>query len=450
MEPSMTTTVGRGTAYLAATTWVLKGIGLLSLLIILNHLTVSEYGISELVITVVPLLSVFLLPGLGTTVIADMGRERAAGNTAALKGILLNFFRLQLVCAVAVWAAVFFGAQELSGWFGKGDLAPLIQTVSFMFLLSPLRASAQVLQRVYLRFFAQSVYSALEEAWKLVFLLPLFFVFNLRAQGLIAALVFSQLAALACMAPSLARIDRQLWRVRAERYAPLHLVATHGKWSVFSSYLGTVGKNIRPWIIGSILGTQAVGLFAVVQGLIGHVVSLFPLDQVLAPMLPQQMQDKPRFYKIIGKAVKYELAGYLVVSVAAALLSPYFISLFFPQYVPAVPLFQIMLVMLASSAFDVIFSSVFFAIQAQRSLFWASVYKLVLALVIMPPMLYFFGLFGIAYANIIINYLYVWERYRKLTRLMPGFSLRFKDFITVDAEDKVIIGQIRGLLKKYI
>ena len=225
----MTAIVGRGTAYLAATTWILKLIGLGSVFLILNRLTVHEYGITELVITVVPLLSIFLLPGLNATVIADMGIEKAQGNRAGVKGVLLNYIRLQSMFAVFIWAAVFFGASTLSIWLGKGDLAPLLRTVSFLFLLSPLRTMVQVLQRVYLRFFAQSVYTVMEEVSKLGFLLFFFFVFHMRAEGLILALVLSQAFSLACMLPAFVRIDRELWQIKAQFLPYWHFLLAHGK-----------------------------------------------------------------------------------------------------------------------------------------------------------------------------------------------------------------------------
>ncbi len=439
MEPSISSVVGRGTFYLAVTTVVLKIASLVSVLLVLNYLTVREYGIAELVITLVPLLSLFLLPGLNTTVIADAGIEKARGNYAGVKGLLLNYLQLQSLFAVCVWVAVFFGASMLATWYGKGNLAPLIQIVSFGFLLSPLRSFVQVFQRVYLQFSQQSVFSVLEEAWKLALLGFFFFGLHWRVEGLLAAAVLSQALALICILPYFLRIDRSLWRVTGERLRFWHFLYLHGKWGVFSTYLGTVGKNIRPWIIGFFLGTEAVGLYAVVMGLVGHATSLFPLEQVMSPVLPQYLSDKERFYRLIAKAVKYQFLGYALISIPAAFFSPWFFAWLFPQYVPAVPLFQVMLLLLTSIAFDAIFSGAFYALRAQRSLFFASVYKLLLTALLTPVFLIFFGFFGIAYAVITINYLYVFERYITLKRLLPGFRLRARDFFTIDEYDQFVI-----------
>ncbi len=442
----MSSVVGRGTAWLAGVTLILKGVGVLSVLLILNHLTVYEYGFAELVITAVPLLSLFLLPGLSTTVVADMGIARAAGDLSRVKGLFLSFIRLQLVCAIFVWAIMFFGAHAIAVWYGNENAGLLFKIISFSFLVSPFRVAAQTLQSVYFRFRQQSVQTFLEEGWKLALLVLFFFVLHMRVDGLITALVLAPVLALLSILLPLWRIDPLLWKTKEEKISFFYFLKYHGKWGIFSTYLGTVSKNIRPWIIKIFLGTEAVGIYAVVQGLIGHTSSLVPLDSVVKPMFPQFVHDRPRLYRVIATAIKYELLGYFLMSAAAAIFSPFLIGLFFPQYLPAVPLFQVMLLMLVSTAFDAIFSGVFYALQAQRNLFWASTYKLLLTVVVMPPFLYFFGLFGIAYAVIIINYLYVWERYLALKRLMPGFRLRVRDFFAVDEYDQFVIKKFSQVL----
>ncbi len=447
---SVTGVVSRGTAWLMSTTLLIKVIGVFSVLLTLNHLTVYEYGFAELVITAVPLLSLFLLPGLNVTVIADMGLERGKGDLPRMKGLLLSFLRLQVLFSVLIFAIVFFGVHVLAVWYGKPDAAFLFEIISFSFLVSPIRTTAQTLQSVYFRFRQQSIQTILEEVWKLLLLVVFFFVFNMSAAGLVLAIVLSQVFALISIAVPFSRIDPLLWKTRAVHYSTFYFLWHHGKWGIFSSYLGTVGKNIRPWIVKFFLGTEAVAIFAVVQGLIGHTVSLVPLDLIVKPMFPQYVHMKERFYRFITKAVKYELLVYIFVSVAAMAFSPFLIAWFFPQYVPAVPLFQIMLIMLISSAFDTIFTGVFYALQAQRNLFWASAYKLFLTLLLMPPLLHFFGLFGIAYANIIVNYLYVWERYLTLKRLMPDFRLEWRSFFTVDDIDRTIVAQIRRYVLKKL
>ncbi len=448
MQPSIKKIIGGGTAWLATTTIFLKVVSFFFLVMVLNRLTVFEYGVAELVLTTVPLLSFLQLSGLSPTVIADMSRERASGNYSRMKGLLLSYLKIQLVLAFLAWAIVFFGANALAVWFGKGSTVQFFQIVSFLFLLSPLRTIFQTLQTVFLEFRLWSLYTFLEEISKLIFVAVFFFVFDFRIYGLLLGVVLSQALALILISYSVVTLTRSLWKADQEHFSLFHFLRNHGKWAVFSNYLGTFGKNIRPWLIAAFLGPQAVGIYAVAQGLIGHVVSLMPLDVVVRPLLPQYLHTKERFYALVTKAVKYELAGYFVLSVASAIGVPLLIDWFFPQYVLAIGLFHIMLFMLISSAFDSIFTGVFLALQAQRSLFFASAYKLVLVIIFFPICMYYFGILGIGYATIALNSLYVWERYRKLKKLMPGFTLRLHDLVTADEFDRVILRQFVGFFMR--
>jgi len=439
---SLAGVVGKGTAWLAGTTVLLKGVGFISIFIILTHLSVYEYGFAELVITAVPLLSIFLLPGLGPTVIADMAAAKGRGDIAEMKGLLFSFTGLLVCLSVVAWALVFFGADILAVWYHNPSAVLLFKIVSFSFLISPWRTFAQVLQSVYLRFRQQSMQSISEEVWKLILLCVFLLGLHMGPTGLVYAIVLSPFLSLLTIAVPLARMDVRFWSTPRKRFSLFHFLFDHGKWAVFSNYLGTFGKNIRPWIIKLFLGTEAVAIYAVAQGLIGHVVSLMPLDTVLKPLLPQYVDTPRKFYQLISKAIKYELLGYFVVSVASAIGVPILVAWFFPHYATAIPLFEITLFMLVSSAFDAVFTGAFFALQAQRSMFWASLYKLVLIIILLPPFMHYFGLWGIAYANILSNSLYVWERYLKLKKLMPGFKLSFRSFVTIDELDRVIMQRI--------
>lgn len=443
----ITGVISRGTSWIAATTLVMKGLTFVYIFVVLNYLTVFEYGVAELILTAVPLLSLFTLPGLSATVVADMGRARGEANLSRMKGLLVSFLQLQFLFALFAFVLVFVGGHFLALWYGKGSTTLFFQIIAFSFLLSPLRSSMQTVQNVFLNFRQQSVYSFLEESWKVLLVLLFFYLLHWRVAGLLSAVVLCQLFAIASIAHPLYKISPEFWRVRREHYPVFYFLYHHGKWGVFSNYLGVFGKNIRPWIINFFLGTQAVALFAVVQGLIGHTVSLMPLDEVMAPLYPQFVHERDRLYRLIAKAAKYELLGYCLLGLTAGVTSPWLVAWFFPQYLPAVPLFQLWLVILIPNAFDAILAPVFVAIRAQRSLFFASIYKLVLLVVIMPPCLIFFGLYGIAYASVAIQALYMYERYRKLTKLMPDFKLRWRDFVHLDEEDWLIINRTRSLLR---
>ena len=73
MEKSLSTKIGEGLFFFISNALLLKAIGLISIFLILRQLTVYEYGVSELVFSVVALMNLFLLPGIGDLLLAEIG-----------------------------------------------------------------------------------------------------------------------------------------------------------------------------------------------------------------------------------------------------------------------------------------------------------------------------------------------------------------------------------------
>ncbi len=439
-------TIGEGTLWFSVSTLGVKFLGLANVFIILRTLSVYEYGQAELVLSIVPLLGFFLLPGLNAVVTADIAVEKGRENLAAAKGMFINFAFLQAALAVCAWAVVFFGAGVLSKFYTEGT-ADLFRAVSFLFLLSPLRVLVGILLDVHARFRTQSLYGFLEEGAKLIFIILFLFYFGFGVIGIILAAVLSQAVALIVTLPDARRFLAPFRGVQSFRYPFLFFIRGHGKWNVFSSYLGQFGAKMRLWIIKFLLGTEAVGLYAVAEGFVGHTVSLLPLSRVLTPIIPQAVGDRERFLRIVTKAIKYQVLSFSALMIVAMVAFPPVLVLIFPAYSPSMTLFQIMLLTLLPVAVTGIFRPVFFAFKAQLSLFRAVLAKTLLSLILAPTLIIWFGLTGVAVEFVLTALWFFLERYRVMRVLLPEFSLRIRDFVRVDEFDRMVISAMMSRLR---
>ena len=82
--PSMLRVVGTGIAWNTVATIAVKVLGLVNVFLILRHLSVYDYGLVQLVLTVVSTIGGFLRPGLGSVLISDLARERGEGRLQRL------------------------------------------------------------------------------------------------------------------------------------------------------------------------------------------------------------------------------------------------------------------------------------------------------------------------------------------------------------------------------
>lgn len=444
-------TIGRGTVWTSVGTWGVKLAGLLATFVTLHQLTVYEYGLTELAVSILPLLSIFVLPGTTTVVQAEMSVAKAKKDGTKERALFEEYFLVQCVLALIPWALVFFGAEFISRWYNEG-IADLFRIVSIAFLISPFRTVVKLIFQVNLRFGTVASYGVCEELLKFALLLLCFFVFDLRAKSVIIAYIGSMVLTGIIFAPAFLKEYRPL---RAYAKIPgthpfYRLIRSHGKWGIATNYLNNFANNIRLWIIKAFLGADAVGLFALASSLFSHTLSLLQLNSVITPILPRYVHEPERFNRLVDKSIKYQFIGYTISGIATAVIFPILIEHVFPKFLPALPLFFVMVFTVIPAALSGVLTAVFTAIQAQRELFFATLVKTIVIAVSAPVLIIFFGLYGIAIEFFLTTLFFTMDRYRVLRKKKPTFKVRAKDMLSLDQDDHVIIGALRSYARKYI
>lgn len=414
-----------------------KAIIFANVFIILNFLTVYEYGFSELVMSVISVIGIVLLPGLTSTIIADMSVERARNNRSHMKHIFYQFFYLNIVLGFAAWAVLFFGSAPVAKAFGNPYAAQFLQIASFSFLIVPLRAVTQVLATVMQRFFDLSYFSVIEEFSKFVLLVVFVVYLRMGIHGLMYSFVFSQLLAVIFYIPRTLSAYRYFANEQEEGSIWFwNIVREHRKWSIGASYVGTLASNSRIWIVKALLGTEAVGLFAFAFGLFSHIASLMPLASVITPIIPGYIDKRDQLIRILRASMKLQLIA-SGVFIAASYAGGYlFVLLVFPKYIAAVPLLYVLLLALFSNSVASLFTPVFSAFKEQRSLLFSNVFKLILTVLILPPAIYLFGILGIGVEMVLTTLGNTIERFYRLRKLIPEFTFRGKDILHPDSYER--------------
>lgn len=439
-------TIGEGTFWTSSSTFVVKAIGLATIFIMLRQLGVGEYGVLELVLSITTLLSIFFLPGLESIVTADMGVEKGRGNLSSARNILVAFMTLQFICATVAWFLVFFGARFFASLY---NIPPhYVEVVAFLFLIGPIRSAYSILFRVNLRFFLLSTLTVIEEGCKLAVLVILFFVTELGVFKMLFVILGSQVSALFILAPAFIRSWRSLQGGADVPMPWWGLLRGHGKWGVFATYVGNVGKSGRLWLIQRFLGAEAVGIYSVASGLMGHTAALAPLYAVITPMLPQFVHDQARFKRLVNKAIQYQMLAYMFIGIFAFFLFPPVLGWFFPAYVAAFPLFQVMLLTLFPAAVIIIVNPVFAAFKLQKSLFVSMSIRSAMTIVLTYVGVILFGIWGVVFEALVTSVLQTIERVWTLRRHVPGLIINPVHFFRFDEDDRLILGKARTVISR--
>ena len=436
-------TIGTGVAWNTVGAVIGKIVGFANIFLILSHLSVYEYGLTELTMSVVSTVGLFLLPGLTSIVTVDLGVEYARKNYGRMKALFLEFFTLNMGFGIIGWSILFFGSSFVAHVTGNDLIDRFFKIVSFLFLTSPLRLTSTMMATVFVRYADQSFFSVVEEVVKGLWLLIFFFIFDRGADGLLLAAVLAQVVVILCFAPRTLSAIAVFWHVQADGIEPIwKILRAHRKWGVTSSYFGTLTGNMRLWIIKAILGTEAVGLFAFATGIFGHIASLISLQPAIAPIIPHYAHDASRLGRLMSVAVKYQILISSGALLGALALMSVFVAMFFPHYIPATHLVLITLLGLIPNGLAHIATPVFVALKEQRTQFYSALIKLTSMLIVLPLAILSFGLVGAGVEFVITAVVTACERSYRLKRLIPSFILSVKSMQTTGDEERQLIRAI--------
>jgi O-antigen/teichoic acid export membrane protein len=438
--------VGKGVTWNFFSTLVVKVLVLINVLVILTHLSVYEYGLSELVFSALSTVGIILLPGLTATIVADLGVERARKDYGRMKSLFHQYFLFLTVLSFTAFLIFFFGATIIAELSGNVSLEHFLRIVSFSFLVAPFRAVTLLMANVHIRFVDQAVYPLVEESTKLLVLLFCFFYLHLGLEGLLyayvlcdafATLVFipRTLSGYALFKDAVSEGGKRFWE----------LLSGHRKWSIASSYVGTLSQNMQLWIIKFTLGTEAVGLYAFASGIYSNVSSLLPFTNVLASLTPKYVDKRDQLVRLIATSSKAQFYLALIFITGAMVLLPVLVW-FLPKYLPALPLTICMLLVLLPTSVVSIFTPIFATLKRQFEFFKTMTVKLALTAVILPVMILVFGVIGIGVATVLVNILSGVERYIRLRGFLPEYRLSVGNFLKVSPAERSMLRElIEGL-----
>lgn len=425
----------------------LKLISLATIFLMLNKLSLYEYGVLELGIAAAGFFSIFQLPGFYETISSDVLIEKSRKELHRAKALFNGFLIIQCLLSIVAVILMFLLSGILSTHFNS-PITDIVKVLAITLLLLPLRTFITLLSTITFNYKMQVNYSVAEEAGKFVCLLLLFWIAPFSVVLVPIATLLSQLLIL----PVFILVYKKLYirffektekvSIRSSVLSVLVTLKKHGKWSIFITYLSNFGQNIRIWIIKLLLGTDVVAIYAVAHGLIGHVSSLLPINRVMMPIVSEYIDDRVQSARIFMKTVKYQVLAYVAIGVGSFIFLPVLFSVLFPQYTESLTLFSYMLITLIPLGFGGTLTSFFIAIRKQETVFYISLIRLSVILITLPVSIYLLGIYGIVVEMFITATWFAINRYLKLQSWIPDFKVKFRDFFTVDDLDRFILKKI--------
>lgn len=443
---SIVKTVGRGMAWNGAGIFAGKLVIFFNVFLILRHLSLYEYGLSELVLSVITTLGIFQLPGLSAAVIADLASSRSKHDYAGMKIMFMQFFILTGVLSGCAWALLFFGASLAAHLAGNDAIGYLIRIASLSLLVAPLRGASTMLATVEMRFGDQSFYGVIEEAVKGMFLAVFFYGLGFGVAGLLYAIVLSQGITALLFAPR----TLSAFLVFGRAYAPgayrfWKILGDHRKWSIASSYIGSLSQTLQVWIVRLVLGTEAVALYSFAMGIYSQVCAFLPLGNTLAAVLPRYVGNVADFTRYIRSALKFQVMLAFLLILATYIGLPVLLYVF-PKYAPSAPLIRVMIFALIPVAISAIYTPAFFALKKQYAFFQSMMWRIIFSAVGMWTAASFCGISGIGIGLLTGVTMSTVERTWRLQRELPELAFSVKKMFSLDPHE---LEYVKVLLRNW-
>lgn len=438
MEESIKNQVGKGTILLSSSDVVVKVIGFSYVLLVVAHLSVYDYGLTKLALSIPVLLSLLTLGGLQTVTVSDISLLKEQGNIKGMRYLFSSFFSVNIILNILAFVLLLSSTFLFINYFHE-NILNLVRVLSLVFLVGPFRSLVLLMLNVKRDFRSIALFNICEEASKLVLVGVFLLVFKYGTMGVILSVVISNALPVVLFAPLFFKIKNKLLEGKLFSeglFYPFEALRFHAKWSIFLSSLNNFMVNLRLWIIQLILGTEAVGIYGLVMSILRPIETLVPIGKVILPILPSYINRKHILNKLINSAIKYRIYAQALLVISAIITLPILTDYYLPEYSPVYGLFIACTFAFVPQSFSQMFGLIFHTLKLQKNLFLATSVNLVTVIIILPVSVYLFGIYGAAFELFITQVAFLYSRYFALKKAFPEYKIQLSDLITITDTDK--------------
>ena len=414
-----------------------KGFGIASTFLILASLTPYQYGVWFLFLSFYEIFSQVLALGAGV-VKNDVMRFIGASDYRRAKRLFCEYHTVRIILSVILWAFFFFGAPLLSFRYTP-DFIIVIRVASFLFLLEFASSFAQAILTTQFRFGAAARVIAYAKTSQLIVLICYFYFSYIGVKEVIFSLAISIISSVILILPTVLHEWRP-WRERKAlggEWLVFKTMRGHGKWDISRSFVSHITSRVQPFVIKILLNTEAAGIYGVAKSLVELLLSFLSVD-TLSSLVPRQIQTPGKMRTIFVFGSKYLFIASIAFIIVGALGAAVLFNLLFGNYLPALPFFYLLALILPAQAIGQMIDVFLITWQRQKFTFIRSLVRSTLWLALLVLLLPIAGLWGAVSAEVFVVLISVIWSYAYLVKLEPAFRPKSQELFSFGANDKEI------------
>lgn len=371
-----------------------EGISFVVFLILARLVAPADFGIVALAGVFVSFVQIFLVQGFADAVIQREHLDADDCSTA---------FWVNFAIAAGFMLVILLSADAIARIFGHPELTDVLRWLSPLFVTTALISIHQALLKRHLRFASLALRA---------------FV-GVGVGGVVGiGLAFSGFGVWSLVGQQLANAVVSvivLWwssTWRPELRFSRRSLAEMGSFSanvIGSSFLAFVIKRSDIILLGYFFPAQQLGYYSLVQRILVTIglLTLSTVQSIVMPVLSRLQNERERFCEVFAMVIQIVHSVWLPLVLGLGFVAPRLVPLLFgPQWLPSVPLLQILSLTGFSQVFSFFSGPALYAAGRPGAHMRLSLVQLVLTLALFLPATRF-GLEGVAFSQVIASFLII-------------------------------------------
>jgi O-antigen/teichoic acid export membrane protein len=444
----------RGLAIASGADLLIKIVGFIATAIILYQISPYQYGLWQLLLSIITAFSISLFPSIGGMLVADIARYIGVGEKKKANALLLRSALFFALLGALSSLAMFFAAPYLTSLSGL-QLTNTVRLLALSLVIAGIGQGLTMILQTRLEFVNLQASKVIGRASYLACIALSLLIFHLDLMGLVYSYLVATILPTLVFAPYLVRAYRRMLVDYAQSSWGEFFIElkSRGPWVIFSDVVSGFYGTLWPWLVGYFLGIPAVGIITIALTFLSQVSTFVPISAVLRPMLPRTAGEAWRIEHWVTRSMKYALWLNVIFGLGAFFAACLVFPLFFPKYVAALPLCAALLISLPFRALGTVATEWFYTTGRQKDLFIFSKLFGLSMLVLMIPLLAFGGMFGYVLDIILSADILLVARLRVMRR-KGGIRINLKELFFVDSQDgeylkRIVDGIMRRLSRFY-
>lgn len=395
----------KGTLFLGSWGTISKVLAIINSFIIIYLLSVYEYGLYALVLSIVSITEIVLFENMDQMIINDMLIEKSRDNLVKAKKIYQEYFLYKAIFGLLGFIALFCGAEAIAIYAGYVSISLFVKIGAFLVLIRTMLNFIRVNLTLSKKFFQLGRHTFIQEFFKIIILGAIFIFFQPGIAKIIFAMFLANFCAIV-ITISKNLNDFKFWlsgfSFDLSKSELWKILKAHGKWNALENIVANFQKNISIWLVKLFISTEAVGIFNFGKNLYKQLDELLPINKVMSQFLPEISSDKNRMQRVFIYGTKYYTFFSILIGVTGIIALPIFVYLIFPKYILSIPVFLIfMIIPLSYGGAFKICNLILFTLRQQKFLSYMLILRTFSVVILNSIFLPIFGVIGVAMERVI-------------------------------------------------